>query len=307
MDRVRSRLGLTDEVGETAMHPTAPDRLPVTEVVQECNPVSTGEMEVGLSQVTAPVSPPLSAQEIVEAQVVDRAKPARPENDQRGQSKHIRKGRNKAEEGHKGAEILELKDWHKQVSDWFLMNPGAKIKLAAEVFHVTPEWMGRLLHSDLYRAYYEKRLTEHQTLVSQQVMATAGEVALKGMQQIGRKIDQQGSGMEMKDLVNGTGLAAKALGLGVSNQPGAAAVTVNMNGLNPELLQAARANLRKAGEQYTLAIDGEAKEILNVDYAEVQETSPSHTETEEEQQDDKFIRDLVDEATNEVPQTTTGI
>jgi len=146
--------------------------------------------------------------------------------------------------------VQKLADWHRMIADHMLLNPAMKAKDRAEYFGVSQPWFSTLTRTDAFRAYFADRLREHQQMVSESVIAAAGDVAKKGLQRMKEKLDQAiVSDTKMSDLVSATELAGKMIGLGHAQRAGdGAQVTVNIgNGVDPAMLAAARQKMIEVG------------------------------------------------------------
>lgn len=131
----------------------------------------------------------------------------------------------------------QLKPWHTRVVDYMIAHPAAKIKDIAEAFGVSKEWMGRLMKSDSFREYYERRMTDHQDLVSVEIVSKMQTVATKALEEVSKRIEHGEVSGEF--LLDSADLALKGLGYTAPRQ----GVAVNVkNGDNTTTVVAVEAS-----------------------------------------------------------------
>jgi len=112
-----------------------------------------------------------------------------------------------------------LKPWHERIVDYMVLNPHAKIVDVALAFGVTSVWVGRLIKTDAFRTYYDKRMIEHQGLIGTTIVSKMQSVAVKALDKISDKIDSGEVPFgQLKDTMDVAlkGLGYTANGAGVS-------------------------------------------------------------------------------------------
>ena len=119
-----------------------------------------------------------------------------------------------------------LKPWHERVVDVMISNPHAKVVDLAKVFHVSPQWMGQLLKSDAFSEYYKKRMSEHQNLVSTEIVSKMQSVAAKALD--GMALKMRSPDISFGQLREAAELSLK--GLGYTSNVAGASVHINNNG-----------------------------------------------------------------------------
>lgn len=132
---------------------------------------------------------------------------------------------NYKDESNQYAMVAGLKPWHERVVDTMIANPSANIVYLAEVFSVTPQWMGALLRSDAFKQYYAERMHEHRKMIDATVVNKLAGIAEKALDKISSKLDAD------KELTFGQAKDAADIalrGLGYLGQ--GSHVNVNVNG-----------------------------------------------------------------------------
>lgn len=141
-------------------------------------------------------------------------------------------------------QLSELKPWHERVVDFLVLNPPAKIVDVAEVFGVTPEWMGQVMQTDMFRAYYAKRMQEHQGLMHEHIVSKMQEVAGKSLDALSRKI----SVMSVDEATKTTELVLK--GLGYVQRPGVGNVNVSVGTQTTVAVTASQDAIERARQEW---------------------------------------------------------
>lgn len=103
-----------------------------------------------------------------------------------------------------------LKPWHERVVDYMVLNPHANIKQCARAFQVSPQWMGMLQGSDAFKEYYRARMSEHQGYLSVAIVDKMQSVAVKALDRMADKIDNDQ--VPMGQLQEAASLTLKSLG-----------------------------------------------------------------------------------------------
>lgn len=109
-------------------------------------------------------------------------------------------------------QITKLRSWHKDLVDYFLLNPGASQREAARHFGVSESWLSQLMNTDAFKAYEAKRRAEHQEMISRVVISgAAARVAEAGLKRLEQEI-KGGLPYSPSELVEATDMALRALG-----------------------------------------------------------------------------------------------
>lgn len=149
-----------------------------------------------------------------------------------------------------------LKPWHARIVDYMILNPHAKIVDIAQSFGVTSVWVGKLIKTDAFREYYNRRMIDHQDLIGTTIVAKMQSVAVKALDKMADKIDKEALTFgQVKDAVDttlkGLGYTSNGAGMNVNVKPGGE-VTV---AIGSDVVAAARqklaARMRENTEQLT--------------------------------------------------------
>lgn len=139
-------------------------------------------------------------------------------------------------------QLTELKPWHERIVDYMLLNPEAKRVDVARAFKVTPEWVGQLLKTDAFIAYYNRRMEAHGQHIQQEVVRKMQGAAVAGVEKITERINHDQ--MSNRELNEATGLMLKGLGMGGDRVsvtvPGGGGNTMVQVNVGAEALERAR-------------------------------------------------------------------
>ena len=160
-----------------------------------------------------------------------------------------------------------LKPWHERVVDTMISNPHAKIVDLAEVFHVTPIWMGQLLKTDAFQEYYKNRLGDHQDLVSKTIVHKMQGVAITALDKMSEEMQGNVPFGQLKDAAD---LALKGLGFTTQHGPPIMIDTkggqVTMISVSSEALERARERTKIAMKENTEGLsfeDGNFQQVTS--------------------------------------------
>lgn len=144
------------------------------------------------------------------------------------------------------AQVTELKPWHERIVDYMLTNPSAKIVDLAEVFGVSPQWMGQLMQTDMFKQYYSERMGAYRDFMHERIVTGMQETAVKGIDTLHSKM----SVMSPTEAMQATELMLK--GLGIVNRPGAGPVVQinNQGGGQMNVLRASPQALERAKKKW---------------------------------------------------------
>ena len=84
-----------------------------------------------------------------------------------------------------------LKPWHERIVDFMLLNPNAKIVDIARSFGVTPQWIGQLIKTDAFVAYYKDVMAEQQGHIHTTIVAKSQGVAIKALDKMAEVLDKE--------------------------------------------------------------------------------------------------------------------
>lgn len=155
-------------------------------------------------------------------------------------------------------QLSSLKPWHERIVDFMLLRPNARIVDIAREFNVTPMWIGELMGADMFKEYYHKRMSEHRQFVQETVVAKMQGVAVKAIDRMAEKLDQQAD-MPMGEVRDTAALMIKSLGFGVA--PAGKGVQVNVQtstpvvvGVSQTVIAAARERMAAVRRENTLTM-----------------------------------------------------
>lgn len=131
---------------------------------------------------------------------------------------------NYKDESNQYAMVAGLKPWHERVVDTMIANPSANIVYLADVFSVTPQWMGSLLRSDAFKQYYAERMHEHRKMIDAGVVNKLAGIAGKALDKISEKLDG-GAELTFGQAKDAADIALR--GLGYLGQGSSVQVNVN--------------------------------------------------------------------------------
>jgi predicted transcriptional regulator len=148
--------------------------------------------------------------------------------------------------------VEEVAVKHEQIADYMLMNRGTTQKEVAKHFGVTPVWISRVVNTDLFKDYFRERHEEIKEAVKREIVGKAGGVVNKALTALGQKIEQQGSMMKTRELLDTVETVGNVVGIGGNHarngggqQP---AVVVQVGGVDKGMLAEARERMHRQRE-----------------------------------------------------------
>ena len=60
-------------------------------------------------------------------------------------------------------QVMDVNWWHEALIDWLVANPDSRLGEAALFFGKSRSWISVLMHSDVFKARFQKRLENHRT------------------------------------------------------------------------------------------------------------------------------------------------
>ena len=134
---------------------------------------------------------------------------------------------------------------HEAIVDLMLQHPNWDQNTIARYLNLTPVWLSRVIHTDAFRDYYNRRRDEHNSNVSESVIDNMQELAIGAIKLMKSKIENEnGEEVSPRIVLETIAVASKALGYGGHSNQGAPTVQVNINHVDSSLLARARDRLR---------------------------------------------------------------
>ena len=163
----------------------------------------------------------------------------------------------------------KLKDWHTQIVDYQIANPGCTIKSVAEAFGKSVPWLYAIVGSDAFKEYRAERMAQHREMVSERVVDKMVKLTDLTLDLMHDRIDDNRATVPLEYVKDVAEMSLNSLGFGPEAQrkrgtDSAAAVQVNLTvGASKELLQQSRERMRRLHANNTRPSDAEdAVEVL---------------------------------------------
>ncbi len=128
----------------------------------------------------------------------------------------------------KHSRIQNLQEWHKQLAEFRIMNPTAKLADLANWSGRSQSWIGAIMQTDAFQEYYAQRLAKHQEMVSISVVNEIQDTALAGLRAMKTKMQPTLlANTPLGEVASATETVLKALGYGHKHGPATLSLTLN--------------------------------------------------------------------------------
>lgn len=184
-------------------------------------------------------------------------------------------------------QVKTVRDWHESLIDYIISNPGATLRLKAQVFGVSMSWLSILENSDSFKEAMKARRDEHFDNLSRDLVDKLGATADMLIEEINERLQKDGtSAIPFNTLKDTADMALKHLGFGakgfgaVGGHQSAGNITNNTIIVNDKAaLAEARAAMQAArnGQAFTVIeqnAQGEV-EFTNLETSDVLRSSSS--------------------------------
>lgn len=148
-----------------------------------------------------------------------------------------------------------LRAWYAGIVDLMLSEPGIKNGEIARRLGKTETWISTVKNTDIFRAYFEKRRTELDTLINERIASGLGNATALALDNLVEGLKSKGAALPVKDQAEIANSLLAKLGYGSPRTPqvqvnvGAAAGAVIVETpVSVEALAEARASLRALEE-----------------------------------------------------------
>jgi len=149
--------------------------------------------------------------------------------------------------------IKKLSWWHESIVDWMITNPSGKLGECSKQLCVTPSWLSKVIHSQMFQELLAVRRMEHGANISTTVIEKVEGITNIALEKLEDRITDEEAPPSFNALKDTVDLGLKAMGY--SNRSAGAVIInnpnapVQVNTVSPELLESARANMKQAGEK----------------------------------------------------------
>lgn len=161
------------------------------------------------------------------------------------------RGRPRLEDGrppaHLRQEPRQWAWWYDAIIDRMLANPTITKKELAEELGVSPQWVGAVTNSDMFKQKYDERRKRLGEALDQRIGDQLTQVASKSLELVYERLEQDSQKrIKFSDLKDLSDMSLNRLGYGPSAQGnGQVNVQVNVGGASREALQQAREGIRE--------------------------------------------------------------
>lgn len=179
-------------------------------------------------------------------------------------------------------QVKTVRDWHESLIEYIIANPGASLRIKAQVFGVSMSWLSILENSDSFKEKMKLRRDEHFTNLSQGITQKLEATANMLIEEINDRLQKDSSqAIPFNTLKDTADMALKHLGFGAKGfgdlqQAG----VINNNTVivqDREALREAREMMAQKRAEATLEL---AKDLETLDL-EVNEVAPKSPDVSE--------------------------
>lgn len=155
------------------------------------------------------------------------------------------------------AQIKQVKDWHRDLADWLILNGGmiqGWNRKASVHFQVGGPWLSTVVHSDAFQDYYHRRrdsITIPKLLTARDRMLGILDQTLDKIEE---KLENSSETLSLGNLVDTADILAKRTGHGEGKSSEGTLVQINTQVVTREALAESRARMR-GGSSARLALD----------------------------------------------------
>ena len=142
--------------------------------------------------------------------------------------------------------IKRVNWWHERIVDWELMNPQLTMGDCALHFGKSETWISRIRNSDAFNEFRDRRIAEHQDMVSTSVIDKTEILAKQSLDLLHTRIREEQETIALSFVKETAEMALKALGYsrGAAAPSGAGGTTIFLGIADPDALARAREKLR---------------------------------------------------------------
>jgi hypothetical protein len=163
------------------------------------------------------------------------------------------------------AQIKKVSPWHERLADALIARPDVSMGELAKEFGVTPAWLSTVKNSDAFQEFFRRRSDAHSNQLLHDVRDRAIGAADQAIEEIQKRLDQNGSVMPFDSLLETADVMLKRAGFGSSGlkQNQNQAPTVNVIISREELAELRRGIREQAAPiliEATVAGTGDGKE-----------------------------------------------
>lgn len=168
-------------------------------------------------------------------------------------------------------QVKTVRDWHESLIDYIIANPGATLRVKAQVFGVSMSWLSILENSDSFKEAMKARRDEHFENLSNGIVEKLGATADMLIEEINSRLQKDGSqAIPFNTLKDTADMALKHLGFGAKGFGAVgghqSAGVINNNTIvvqDKAALAEARAAMAAArsGQAFTLIEENEKGEV----------------------------------------------
>lgn len=140
-------------------------------------------------------------------------------------------------------QIKKINWWHDAIINWMLAFPDKQLVDCARNFNVSRAWLSVIINSDVFKAELQSRQQDLGTIVDQDILTKLTSVAEGSLEELDRRISNDGASIPTKDLNNVAHNALASLGYGAPKNPGGIVNNFQVVTVSTEQLAAARARI----------------------------------------------------------------
>lgn len=190
-------------------------------------------------------------------------------------------------------QVKTVRDWHESLIDFIIANPGATLRIKAQVFGVSMSWLSIVENSDSFKEAMRLRRDEHFNNLSTGIVGKLEATADMLIEEINHRIQTDASSaIPFNSLRDTADMALKHLGFGAKGQGGVQqAGIINNNTVivqDREALREAREMMAAKRAEATIEATKEVIEDFQTVNLEIQN---SEFETEEKELEEFEILD----------------
>lgn len=118
-------------------------------------------------------------------------------------------------------QVKTVRDWHESLIDYIISNPGATLRVKAQVFGVSMSWLSIVENSDSFKEAMRLRRDEHFNNLSTGIVGKLEATADMLIEEINHRIQtDSSSAIPFNSLRDTADMALKHLGFGAKGQGG---------------------------------------------------------------------------------------
>lgn len=153
--------------------------------------------------------------------------------------------------GQPGERVVQrLASWHYRLLDMIIENPGISYRELGAMLRKHPEYVGRIVRSDLFQEQLSRRRRDLEDAQTNRIQGKLEEVAEKGLDTILETMNTKGSKIPFREQVDATRTVLDKLGYGV--QPTAPTSPAQQNNVvvnvDADILRAAREEAKRRAQ-----------------------------------------------------------